>query len=140
MRRAAIRAHGGAKAALPQWWPALAGLATSLFLRFELPDQRSELRGNGRREGVVLILEALPNGQQPNASIASGIVFALPLRGMGSVTVLNYMLTDPIVDAVSCLSREGNCRHGAPPLHCRAARETSRCPTNARTGLLKRGR
>jgi hypothetical protein len=62
MRRAAIRAHGGAKAALPQWWPALVGLATSLFLRFELPNQCSELRGNGRREGVVLVLEALPNG------------------------------------------------------------------------------
>jgi hypothetical protein len=48
MRRAAIGAHGGAKARPPLRRPALAGLATSLFLRFELPDQRRELRGNGR--------------------------------------------------------------------------------------------
>jgi len=74
------------------------------------------MRGRRRREGVVLILEALPNGEQPNASIASGIEFALALRGMGSVTVLDYMLTDPIVDAVSCLSRESNCRHGGASL------------------------
>jgi hypothetical protein len=32
-----------------------------LFLRFELPDEHREMRGHGRGEGVVLILEALPN-------------------------------------------------------------------------------
>jgi hypothetical protein len=48
------------------------------------------------------------------------------LRGMGSVTVLKYMPTDPIVDAVGWLSRGGNCRHGGASLESRAARETSR--------------
>jgi hypothetical protein len=38
------------------------------------------------------------------------------LRGMGSVTVLNYMPTDPIVDAVGCLSRGGGGRHGGASL------------------------
>jgi hypothetical protein len=47
MRRAAIGAHAGAKAGLPQRRPALAGLATSLFLRLKLLDERSELQGNG---------------------------------------------------------------------------------------------
>ena len=37
-------------------------------------------------------------------------------RGMGIVTVLNYMPTDPIVDAVGCLSRGGNRRHGGASL------------------------
>jgi hypothetical protein len=32
-----------------------------LIPRFELPDEHRELRGHGRGEGVVLILEALPN-------------------------------------------------------------------------------
>jgi hypothetical protein len=73
MRRAAIGAHGGAKAGLPPRWPALGGLATTLFLRFELPDQRSELRGNGRREGVVLVLHALPNRREHNAFIPSSV-------------------------------------------------------------------
>src|SRR5262245_33299377 len=31
------------------------------FLSFELRDEGGEMRGNGGREGVVLILEALPN-------------------------------------------------------------------------------
>jgi hypothetical protein len=33
----------------------------SPFLRFELPDEYSEMRGDGSGESVVLILEALPN-------------------------------------------------------------------------------
>jgi hypothetical protein len=33
----------------------------SAFLRFELLDECSQMRGDGSREGVVLILEALPN-------------------------------------------------------------------------------
>jgi hypothetical protein len=32
-----------------------------LFLRFELPDEGSEMRRDGGREGIVLVLEALPN-------------------------------------------------------------------------------
>jgi hypothetical protein len=46
--------------------------AVFLFLRFELLDERSEARGHGRRDSVVLILEALPNCRQRNASIATG--------------------------------------------------------------------
>jgi hypothetical protein len=30
---------------------------------------------------------------------------------MATVTILNYMPTDPIVDAVGCLSRGGDGRH-----------------------------
>ena len=33
-----------------------------LFPRFELPHERRETRGHGSREGVVLVLEALPDG------------------------------------------------------------------------------
>jgi hypothetical protein len=44
--------------------------------------------------------------------IATGLELALALRGMGSVTVRNYMPTNPIVDAVGCLSRCGDSRHG----------------------------
>jgi hypothetical protein len=68
------------------------------------------------RKGVVLVLQALPDCREPNASIATGVELALALRGMGSVTVLNYMPTDPIVDAVGWLSRGGNRRHGNAPL------------------------
>jgi hypothetical protein len=32
-----------------------------LFLRFELLDECSEMRGDGSCEGVVLVLQALPN-------------------------------------------------------------------------------
>ena len=44
-----------------------------LFLHFELVDEYSEMPGHGSRKGVVLVLQALPNCQEPNASIASGI-------------------------------------------------------------------
>ena len=77
-------------------------------------------------KGVVLVLEALPDGGEPHVSSASGVELALALGGMGSATVLNYMATDPIVDAVGCLSRGGNCRHRGASLGSRAARETSR--------------
>jgi hypothetical protein len=50
-------------------------------LPFELLDECGEMRGDGTREGVVLILEALPNCREPIASMASGI--PLVLRGMG---------------------------------------------------------
>jgi hypothetical protein len=79
-----------------------------LFLHFELLDEYSEMRGHRSPKGVVLFFQALPNGQEPNASIASGVELALALRGMRSVTVLNDMPTDPIVDTVGCLSRGGN--------------------------------
>ena len=79
--------------------------AVFLFLRFELIDERSEARGHGRRDSVVLILEALPNCRQRNASIASGIQLAL--RGMRSVTTLNDPSSDPVVDPVGCSNRGG---------------------------------
>jgi hypothetical protein len=36
-------------------------LGSMLFLRIESLDERSDMRGDGSRESVVLILEALPN-------------------------------------------------------------------------------
>jgi hypothetical protein len=33
----------------------------SLFLRFELLDERGKMRGDGSHQGVILVLEALPN-------------------------------------------------------------------------------
>ena len=36
-------------------------LRAYLFLRFELLDEYSEMRGDGRGAGVVLVLKALPN-------------------------------------------------------------------------------
>jgi hypothetical protein len=47
----------------------------SPFLRFELPDECSEMRGDGSRQRVVLVLQAsanLPDCEVSNASIASG--------------------------------------------------------------------
>ena len=57
----------------------------------------------------------------------------MALRGMGSVTVLNYMPTDPKVDAVGCLSRGGNCRHGAPPFELQGRPRDKPITANART-------
>ena len=42
-----------------------------LPLHFELLDERSDMPGDWSRESVVLGLEAIADGQQPNASIAS---------------------------------------------------------------------
>jgi hypothetical protein len=53
------------------------------------------MRWNWTRERIVLVLQALPNCGQPDASIASGIHVAL--RGTG-----NDMPTYPVVDSVSC--------------------------------------
>src|SRR5262249_11254660 len=83
-----------------------------LFLRFELTDERSELRGDGAREGVVLVLEALPNRREHNASVPSRFALVFGLRGMSSVAVAKCMPTNPIVYVVGCLSRGGDCRHG----------------------------
>jgi hypothetical protein len=41
-----------------------------LFLRIELLDERSDMRGDGSREGVVLHPQAVPE-RQPDASIAN---------------------------------------------------------------------
>src|SRR6266511_6277642 len=103
------------------------------ILRFELVDEYSEMLGHGSRKGVVLVLQVLPNCEEPNASIASGVELALALRGMRSVTVLNDMPTDPIVDAVGCLSRGGNCRHGAPPSELQGRLRDKPITANART-------
>jgi hypothetical protein len=83
-----------------------------LSLDFELPDERREPRGKGGREGVVLVLEALPNRGEHNASVPRGFVLVLVLTGMAAV---EQMTTNPIVDAVCCLSCGGDCRHGDPP-------------------------
>jgi hypothetical protein len=79
--------------------------AVHSFLHFELPDECSEPRGDGSCDSVVLIHEALPDCRQRNASIASGTQLAL--RGMRSVTILNDMPTNPIVDSVGCSNRGG---------------------------------
>src|SRR5258707_4002327 len=51
--------------------------AVFLFLRFELFDERSDMRGDGGRKSVVLGLEALPNCRQPNAAVPSKNCLAL---------------------------------------------------------------
>ena len=84
-----------------------------LFLDFELPDERREPRGKGGREGVVLVLEALPNRGEHNASVPRRFVLVLVLTGMIAV---EQMPTDPIVDAVCCVSCGGDGRHGGASL------------------------
>jgi hypothetical protein len=59
------------------------------FLRFELFDECSKARGMGA--AIVLIVEALSDRRQRNASIASGIELAL--RGMRPATLLSEMPT-----------------------------------------------
>jgi hypothetical protein len=81
--------------------------ALSPCLRFELFDECSEMQGDGGRQGVVLVFEALPNGGQPSASIASVIQPAL--RGM----MLKHMPTNPLVDPVGC---GGEIAHGTLPI------------------------
>src|SRR5438128_1886568 len=51
--------------------------AVFLFLRFELFDERGDMRGDGGRKSVVLGLEALPNCRQPNAAVPSKNCLAL---------------------------------------------------------------
>src|SRR5919201_4630313 len=81
-----------------------------LYVRIELLDERSDMPGDGSGERVVLVLEALPNGCQPYASIASRVYLALRRRG------LNGVPTNPVVDPVGRLNRGGEswlsrCRH-----------------------------
>src|SRR5262245_40702801 len=89
------------------------------FLRFELLDERSDMRRYGGRESIVLGLEAVPNGQ-PNASFASGNQLALrstiyprPARGVGCRPDVRLekigcvdMPTNPVIDPV------GRSNHG----------------------------
>jgi hypothetical protein len=77
-----------------------------LFLSFQLCDQCGEMRRDGSREGVVLVLQRSPNCSKPNISIENGIDLAF--RGTG-----NDMLTYPIVDPVGCGSEVA---HGAAPV------------------------
>ena len=54
--------------------------AVCLFLHFELLDECSEMPRHRSRKGVVLVLEALPDGGEPHVSSASGVELALALR------------------------------------------------------------
>src|SRR5262249_50135219 len=79
------------------------------------------------REGVVLVLEALPDRREHDAPVPSRFALVFGWTGMGAVAVVKYMPTNPIVavcclscanpivDAVCCLSCGGDCRHGALP-------------------------
>jgi hypothetical protein len=88
----------------------------SLFLRFELLDERSDMRGDGSRENVVLDPEVVPNSQ-PNASIGSGNQLALrsiicprSANGMGcrpEVIGCVDIPTDRVIDPVGC-SKQGH--------------------------------
>jgi hypothetical protein len=68
--------------------------AVHSFMRFELPDECSEPRGDGSCDSVVLVFEALPNCRQSNVSITSGIQPAL--RGI----VLKHELWAKVGDGV----------------------------------------
>jgi len=83
-----------------------------LYVRIELLDERSDMPRDGSGEHVVLVLEALSNGCQPDASIASQIYVALSRTGLP---------TNPVVDPVGRVNRGrkswlSRCRHeGASP-------------------------
>jgi hypothetical protein len=83
---------------------------------FEFLDERSEMRGGGTREGVVLIPQGFPNYQHPNASTAAG----KKLRRTGSVTILNYIPGNPTIDPVSCGGDTGHSCSPRLPLLIRA--------------------
>jgi hypothetical protein len=74
------------------------------------------MRGDGTREGVVLILEALPNSREPIASMASGIPLVLRGVGIRFLTVRDHMLPYPVVDPVGYSSCGGDCRHWSASL------------------------
>jgi hypothetical protein len=76
-----------------------------LLVHFYLLDECSEMRRDGRREGVVLVLQGLPNCCERSVSVATGIYFALR-------RIRNDMLAYPVVDPVSCGSEM---RHGPLP-------------------------
>src|SRR6266478_1127517 len=84
----------------------------SPFRCFELLDECSEMRGDGSREGVVLVLQASPNCRQRNPSRMQ-----VAFRGMHSVTVQ----MNAAVDETGCAFRFP-C-HGLP----RGARPMSPC-------------
>src|SRR5262249_52341415 len=83
-------------------------------------------RGIGLARASYWSFRHCPIAESPTRLPGLGLNLFGLREGLGSVTVLNYMPTDPIVDAVGSLSRSGNCRHVGPSLESRAARETSR--------------
>src|SRR5215831_9267326 len=109
----------------------------SLFLRFKLLGERSDMRGDGRRESVVLDSEVVPNWQ-PSASIGSGnqrvlrsTICPRSASGMGCRPEVNWrkigyvdMPTDPVVDPVGCLSH----RHAGASLRVEGPFELRAAP------------
>jgi hypothetical protein len=100
----------------------------SLRLGFESPNERCEGRRDGTRHSVVLVPQGFPNCQHPNASTAT----RKPLRRLGSVTVLNYMPGDPLMDRVSGGER-GHSRFPRLRLLIRADRRTRKAYVRFRT-------
>src|SRR5262249_3653317 len=89
----------------------------SLFLRFKLLCERSDVRGDGWAESVVLDPEVVPN-RQPSASIGSGNQLALrsticprsangtgcrPEVSWGKIGCMDTP-PNPVVDPVGCSS------------------------------------
>jgi hypothetical protein len=95
-----------------------------LRLGSEPPNECCEVRRDRTRNGVVLVPQGFPNYQHPNASTATG----KPLRRLGSVTVLNYMPGDPLMDRVSGGER-GHSHFPRLRLLIRANHEPGGCPT-----------
>src|SRR5262245_8219315 len=78
---------------------------SSLLLGFESLGECSKTRRHWSRDGVMLVLQGLPNCCERNVSVATGIYFAL--RGIG-----NDVSTYPVVDPISS---GGEMRHGPLP-------------------------
>src|SRR5262249_3309514 len=78
---------------------------SSLLLGFESLGECSKTRRHWSRDGVILLLQGLPNCCERNVSVATGIYFAL--RGIG-----NDVSTYPVVDPISS---GGEMRHGPLP-------------------------
>src|SRR5947208_16485391 len=76
-----------------------------LLPHFELLDERSEMRRDGSREGVVLVLQGLPNYCERDVSVATGIYFWFDGDR-------NDVSTYPVVDPISS---GGKMRHGPLP-------------------------
>ena len=83
----------------------------SVLSHFQLFNECSEVRRDGSRQSVVLILQESPNYQEGNSPIASGIDVAL--RGTrGNIPMY------PIIDPISCGSglAHGPGRRSPPPV------------------------
>src|SRR5262249_20531533 len=72
-----------------------------LPLRFELLNECSEVRRDWGREGVVVVLQALPDCREPHQSVAGGVLLGFVFSGVGSATGSNRVPTNPVVDLVS---------------------------------------